>query len=272
VKKENEILGVFCLNEDGTEFKVNIKELLEKEEEEKEDEKCCLITHAPLKENFVELECGHTFNYVPLFKEIVNQKRLSCLDNHKLSLYELRCPYCRNKQKKLLPYYEGLAGVEKKNGINWIDETIFYNLGVCEFKNANEPGNNAFMCHNNYVKKMQDGNTYCYFHMKFMQKELKKAEEKAKKLEKLQAKEAEKKAKKLEKLQAKEAEKKAKEEAKNMNQKKKPAENVVLETKCQVILKTGLRQGEKCGLGATKECMCTRHYNLHKKSPKLTIE
>ena len=39
-----------------------------------DDENICLITNAPLMEKFVTLKCKHKFNYVPLFKDIMNRR------------------------------------------------------------------------------------------------------------------------------------------------------------------------------------------------------
>jgi hypothetical protein len=83
----------------------------------------CLITNLPLKEKFVELKCGHKFNYEPLYKDIFNhKKKYNTMEQNKnqLRLNQLRCPYCRNIQNELLPYYEEL-GYPKENGINFFD-------------------------------------------------------------------------------------------------------------------------------------------------------
>lgn len=39
-----------------------------------EAEVCCLITHEKLRKDHIVLKCGHRFNYVPLFKEVLFQK------------------------------------------------------------------------------------------------------------------------------------------------------------------------------------------------------
>ena len=39
------------------------------------DNNICLITNEPLTENFVQLECKHKFNYIPLYNDLVNHKR-----------------------------------------------------------------------------------------------------------------------------------------------------------------------------------------------------
>jgi hypothetical protein len=72
------------------------------------EQSICMITHMPLIYNYVKLPCGHPFNYLPLYKELVL-----------ISGYNrtIKCPYCRTISDKLLPYIP-LTGVEKRYGIN----------------------------------------------------------------------------------------------------------------------------------------------------------
>ena len=35
----------------------------------------CLIYHHELTDNYITLKCGHSFNYVPLYKEVFSQKK-----------------------------------------------------------------------------------------------------------------------------------------------------------------------------------------------------
>jgi hypothetical protein len=96
----------------------------------------CQITGLPLIEKSVTLECNHHFNYDSLYKEICRQKyEFKTYDTHTLSNkdqqkvrssgfnYFIKCPYCRNIQFTILPYYEEL-GLEKKYGINSLDTTL----------------------------------------------------------------------------------------------------------------------------------------------------
>ena len=102
------------------------------------DDECdvCQITSLPLETNYVTLECKHNFNYGALFKEICRQKydfktyEFSMLPRKEQSLirvskldYFIKCPYCRNIQFTILPYYEEL-GLEKKYGINSLDTSL----------------------------------------------------------------------------------------------------------------------------------------------------
>lgn len=80
----------------------------------------CLITDAPLTEHYVELECKHRFNYLPLYAEVKYQKlNKHCLEVSRLSAHEIKCPYCRKIQRSLLPYIESLDQVAPKiYGVN----------------------------------------------------------------------------------------------------------------------------------------------------------
>ena len=83
----------------------------------------CLISNLPLTDNHVKMECGHKFNYIPLFMDIKNHKqKFNVMEGigGKLGQHQIRCPYCRNKQNGLLPYYEEF-GLPKTHGVNYID-------------------------------------------------------------------------------------------------------------------------------------------------------
>ena len=161
----------------------------------------CLITNQPLIDKFVELTCGHKFNYIPLFNDIYNHKKKFNLMEGKstsLKVNEIRCPYCRKKQIGVLPYYEDLF-LEKTNGVNFYDETeiscnncsnqTFYN-GKCEFIITPPPhisvnsNIKSYKCSSSYVTKLEhDNKSYCYIHNRFMIKKIEKEKkEKEKKL------------------------------------------------------------------------------------------
>jgi hypothetical protein len=242
----------------------------ESEEKTDEDNNLCLITNQSLKENYFTMECGHKFNYIPLFLDIKNHKqKFNGMEgsSSRLSVDEIRCPYCRKKQKGLLPYYENLE-LNKIHGVNYIDPDIKQNNNysynsnykTCEFITLNpdfdSSGNKAsdfnscnmgnckyFKCFNlgsqiNYYHGITEGENYgdekyyCWSHKKQTIKKYKqeiknKAKEESKKA-KTNAKEEAKKAKDEEKLKVKEEKLKAKEELKNNKKQKIVCENVVL--------------------------------------------
>lgn len=96
----------------------------------------CLITGEPLTDYFVTLKCEHKFNYKALYTEIYQQKynfktygynALSKSDKKTFSKskkdYYIRCPYCRNIQYTLLPFYPELS-FKPKYGINTDDKEL----------------------------------------------------------------------------------------------------------------------------------------------------
>ena len=82
------------------------------------NQKLCLISNEPLHLQHVTLRCKHSFNYNPLFKEIMKQKKTTnILETQKLKQNQLKCPYCRLIQNSILPYNEKLR--KKVVGVNW---------------------------------------------------------------------------------------------------------------------------------------------------------
>ena len=224
----------------------------------------CLISNTPLTKHFVELECKHSFNYVPLFKDLVNHKtKFSSLDTHRLKVNEIRCPYCRNKQGNVLPYIEEL-GLPKEHGVNWINmdlmsttNVVDLKLGQCCWGNGNECG---------AIHVLTNGSTnmdYCYYHYKLTARKMQMAHKLKIKLDakalvaQVKAEEKQKKLDAKNELNAAKALEKA--------SKKKPivvntGENVVLSASlCQSILKSGPRKGEACGNAVKLNNCCTRH-------------
>lgn len=152
-----------------------------------EDLECCLITNDLLIDHFVTMKCGHKFNYVPLYKDLLNHKKIFNnmeSSNSFLKKNEIRCPYCRKKQNELLPYHKEL-GVKRINGVNnyytyvvpvddndndkkcqFLIENELFNTTIPE----NETTNPKFVKCNKftYIKcnftKYNDTNCYCYTH------------------------------------------------------------------------------------------------------------
>ena len=78
----------------------------------------CMLSHQPLTENYITLPCNHKFNYVSIYHEVCTKLVTNNYDSDKLHNNEIKCPYCRAKFNKLLPYIGCYDGVEKKNGVN----------------------------------------------------------------------------------------------------------------------------------------------------------
>ena len=254
----------------------------------------CLITNTQLKENYVTMECGHKFNYEPLFYDILNhKKKFNSMERHILKTMEIRCPYCRNIQKNLLPYYE-IAGIEKVHGVNFYDETKVYSPikwdnGVCAYTDTTPNANGTPVvncCPNKYVTKVDIlGKTYCSYHKysaiqkhmkekKLLEKQKALEEKNAQKELKKQELAKEKELAKQEKLKQKELLK----QEKKQNAKHKPAlksnpntipvtnieENVVISSLafCVQILHSGKNKGNPCGnkVSTNPNQLCSRHY------------
>jgi len=82
-------------------------ELHNLDSDNEDDEEVCLITNSPLDKNHIVLPCKHKFNFIPLYKEVLNQKTCtltSHLNIDKLLINEIKCPYCRQKTKQILPH------------------------------------------------------------------------------------------------------------------------------------------------------------------------
>lgn len=246
---------------------LDIEETNEKTEE---DKNLCLITNQLLTENYVQLNCGHKFNYGPLFLDLKNHKqKFNGMEgsSSKLAVDEIRCPYCRTKQKGVLPYYEELE-FPKTNGVNDINpftssKSSSYVYKKCEFvslnteydPSGNNPvefnpenhGNCKFVkCFNTgtklgsisaYGENYEDEKHYCWYHKKEMIKNYKKEvkdkqkgdAKKAKEDAKEQAKEEAKKAKEEAKKAKEEAKQKAKEDAKKAKEEAKKTKSAETE-------------------------------------------
>ena len=105
-------------------FFSQLKNMLTRSEDDTGNEDdCCLLTKEPLKNIHIILSCGHKFNYIPLYREVIAQKTIGLSPNgyytsHSLKKNEIKCPYCINVQDKLLPYIE-YDEVKKMVGVNY---------------------------------------------------------------------------------------------------------------------------------------------------------
>ena len=268
------------------------------EEETKEDDYAmdtdlCLITNQPLENHYVKMNCGHKFNYVPLYKYLINYKqKFNSMENskQKLDINEIRCPYCRCRQSELLPYYDDIKGVKKINGINNEFVKNIYNIGIknpcCSYKICNDSSINLF-CGKYFTGQLpdkykeKDQGYFCNFHIKIIIKTIEKEEkEKIKKqimIEKQKLIEQKNKAKEeLKKIKLELKNTKPQVTKKKSNQKSKPMEmeteeNIILEntiietTFCKSIIKYGFNKGNHCSFKIHQDGLCKRHYHLLEK-------
>ena len=143
------------------------------DESEYDNKNRCLISLEPLTDYAIRLDCNHSFNYIPLYKEVVKQKTMRRMLHPKWR-YTFKCPYCRNINSKLLPFISDLTFDDKENfickpviGVN-TPMKFTMSLFTCEhtFKSGkkkgqmcNKPCNNlSKMCnthHKAYEKNLQ---------------------------------------------------------------------------------------------------------------------
>ena len=114
--------------ENGVNFYDTLKQTIALHDVENNEQNVdiCPISNTPLEARFFTFECGHKFNYAPLFNDIYNhKKKYNNMENSKghLNMNEIRCPFCRKKQKGLLPYYDDLS-FAKVHGVNCINPAI----------------------------------------------------------------------------------------------------------------------------------------------------
>lgn len=95
-----------------------------------EEQQTCLITGNALTDKYVTLNCGHTFNYMPLYYDVFNHKKKYNkfeFEMCKLQAWQFRCPYCRKKQNELLPYYPEF-NTGRVFGVNYYHDKVKYNI------------------------------------------------------------------------------------------------------------------------------------------------
>ena len=78
----------------------------------------CQITEKPLNKFYITLKCGHKFNYGSIFNEVKKQKIKTnrFRSNIKLKHWQMRCPYCRYIEHKLLPHHPDFPKIRY---VNW---------------------------------------------------------------------------------------------------------------------------------------------------------
>ena len=280
---------------------------LDDDETDIDETKLCQITGLDLKDRFVTLNCKHVFNYDAIYTEICKQKfefktyTSEGLSSAELKVwrqrgydYYIKCPYCRNIQYDLLPYYDDMPHIQKY-GVNTTDVEYrvidksshitnnVYNTGnytykvygytfkkgICQNITVNSAGKNL-PCYNSFVSEViGTDKTFCPCHIRQVAKDYKFAL-KLKALEaKQKAKEDKQKAKedKINALIESKIESKSKSKTKITNtvisQTTEISEFIPTETDqlCVAILKTGLRTGQECGLKVYSGNMCKRHSN-----------
>jgi hypothetical protein len=111
--------------------------IVDNDDKEKKEDELCLLSGEPLDKTMLKLpSCGHKFNYVPLYKEIYNQKKhLNSYETAKLLDGQIKCPYCRTVCNLLLPPSSrdfGLNEVSICKGVNLKDYNADIIIITCE--------------------------------------------------------------------------------------------------------------------------------------------
>lgn len=151
---------------------INFYEQLNNLDSDDEDENVCLLTNLPLDDNKITLPCNHSFNFFPLYKEVVNQKTGSFvgLEINRLSFNQIKCPYCRQKYDQLLPHIRLSNEMNYINGVN-SPERLCMDFKDCAyiFKAGKNKGNN---CPKTAFHSSKG--CYCNTHQKIIYNKIKK--------------------------------------------------------------------------------------------------
>lgn len=125
---------------------INFYEELQKLESDDEDENTCLLTNMILDENKITLPCNHSFNFFPLYKEVINQKTGPMIgyETDRLNFDQIKCPYCRQKFNYLLPHIRLNNEMSYISGVN-SPEKICMKFKNCSYiyKAGKNKGNNC---------------------------------------------------------------------------------------------------------------------------------
>jgi hypothetical protein len=127
----------------------------------------CLISGIELDTNkSITLNCGHSFDYIALLNDTQESKYgKSCKNNYnsmKLKDHQMRCPYCRQIQDNILPYFPNVMK-KRMRGVNY---PFSWGMGKksCDYifktgKNKGECCNKKCYkdkCHIHYPKTVND--------------------------------------------------------------------------------------------------------------------
>ena len=177
----------------NSEYNLSIfNNLLNEENNDNNNENICLIDGLKLENNYITLECNHKFNYLSLYNEIVYQKTKKILDNSRLRLNEIKCPYCRKISNNLLPFFK-YYNVNQIKGVN-NPSNYCIKINTCEFIDKNKKKCNNSACitkfgifcnkHIKYTQREEDfiGNMEDGFYEKYKKKTIKELKEELKNL------------------------------------------------------------------------------------------
>ena len=116
----------------------------------------CLISNTTLEKNYITLDCSHNFNYMPLYYELIYQKKKKILDNKNLKINEIKCPYCRKITPNLIPYFK-YYDTKLISGVNY-PEKYCMKINECSYTKNN------IKCTNSACKT--ENGFFCNKHLK----------------------------------------------------------------------------------------------------------
>lgn len=129
---------------------INFKNLLQnlEDSDDENDESRCKISQNKLDKNKITLECGHSFNFITLYNELLNQKDIIInMDTNKPNYGQIKCPYCRQMNNSLLPHVRLTNEMKFITGIN-SPENLCMSFFNCNHKLKSGP-NKGMNCPNN---------------------------------------------------------------------------------------------------------------------------
>ena len=145
--------------ESNIDFYLELNKELNKETTLNSKNKYCLLTNSILEDNYITLDCSHSFNYIPLYNEILSQKNYNSLETTDLLLNQIKCPYCRSITNNLIPYIP-YQEVLCKRGVNYPSKYCM-RLFSCDWINKSGKNKNNKCCRDAY--KLSRG-IYCSIH------------------------------------------------------------------------------------------------------------
>lgn len=119
----------------------------------------CLISRNVLDNTKITLPCKHSFNYLPLYKEVFNQKKkIRVTEIVRLRYNQIKCPYCRTIHDYLIPYKK-MDGVELIHGVNSPRKYVYFeNQCSYVYKRGSQKGK---------ICGIRCSEKYCNSHLKY---------------------------------------------------------------------------------------------------------
>lgn len=206
-------------------------------QEQEDDTNKCLITRMPLTANFVEMQCGHKFNYLPLYNDLCQHMKPTIHGIRKNGY--IVCPFCRQAQQTFLPFNPTVKSVV---GVNLYPlklcldttATVIIPDTQCEFAST-------YKCDATHTYKLACGKHYCESH-KILGMSIAKQD-----------------ANHADFLLKKEKQKQRAEKKLAIEKKKQEKNTMPATDGCMQLIKSGPRKDQICGCKKIVDGTCFRH-------------